>query len=854
MVYGIKNNMQTSIQTSEKTMFIEVILPLSLPKTYTYKVPPHLQENIQVGKRVEVQFGKKKNYSAIIQSISHDNLPNSVLSNINKNDLKSGFTPKNIISVLDEYPIVNPIQLKHWQWISEYYLCTKGEVLNAALPAGLKLSSETKIIFNSQHTVDLASLNEMEFFVAQALESQHVLTINDVAEILEQKDVFQVIKSLQNKELIYLEEELVEKYKPKSARYIKLHDNYKNEKKLRVLFDQLEKAPKQLELLMTFIHINNTQYGFKEYACFKEINKAELLKHSKTSTATLDALVSKEVFEEVTKEIGRFVDEKSIEKKDFVLSSSQQSAYNKIVELFQEKPVVLLFGVTGSGKTEIYIRLIEKTLKEGKQVLYLLPEIALTTQIIDRLKRFFSSNIGVYHSKFSNNERVEIWNSVLNKKYSIILGARSACYLPFSDLGLVIIDEEHENTFKQFEPAPRYHARDTAIFLAHLHNAKTVLGSATPSFESYNNTHTGKYGLVQLQERYDGAQMPHITITDIKEDRLKKKMKSHYTSVLLSHLNEALANKEQAILFQNRRGYAPYFECNTCGWVPKCNNCDVSLTYHKQIHKLKCHYCGFSYKPVNTCMICGKNNIEPKGFGTEKIEDELSIFFPDARIARLDLDTTRSKYGYHQILSDFDNGNIDILVGTQMVTKGLDFDNVSVVGILSSDSLINFPDFRSYERAYQLMTQVSGRSGRKNKQGKVIIQSLQPENPIIKYVLNNDYEGLYNSQLAEREQFKYPPFYRLIKLVLKHKELETLNPQAEKLKNILKEKFGNRILGPEFPPVMRVRNQYLKNILLKIEKNVSVSKAKQMLVDCLSKFNEDKECRSINVIIDVDPM
>lgn len=820
-------------------IFADVILPLYLSKAYTYKIPDELCDRVAPGMRVEVQFGKSKLYSAIVKKI-HKNSPNH-------------YNPKNILSILDETPIVNPIQLKHWEWIGNYYLCSEGEVLNAALPSGLKLSSEKNIIINPGFGNDYTQLSDKEYLIAEALEIQRSLNLEEISDILNQKNVLPVIKSLLNKKVVLIEEDMKQKYTPKFATYVRLNKEFCNETAIKQLFSELEKKQKQLELLMTYIHLNDVNYKTNNYQNFKPIPKNELLKTSKSGEASLKTLAGKNILDIFKKEIGRIEDGDEQFLTDVKLSPLQLNALKSINELLKTKPIVLLHGETGSGKTEIYIQLIEQTLKAGQQALYLLPEIALTTQIIGRLKKRFGNKIGVYHSKFNDNERVEVWKNILNKKYSIVLGTRSACFLPFDNLGLVIIDEEYENTYKQAEPAPRYNARETSIYLAQLHRAKTILGSATPSFESYFNAQTGKYGIVRLTERYSGVKMPEIIIANIKEEKKKKMMPSHFSSLLINKLSDLLAKKEQAILFQNRRGYNSLWECDTCGWVPKCKNCDVSLTFHKQIYQLKCHYCGYSYQPSSSCLACGNHNIKMHGFGTEKIEDELSVIFPDAKIARLDLDSTRAKHSFQQILSDFEEQKADILVGTQMVTKGLDFDNVSLVGILSADSLLNYPDFRAFERAFQLMTQVSGRAGRKDKQGLVIIQTYQPEHPIVNNVVRNEYEDMYNSQIKEREKFKYPPFVRLIKITLKHKELDIIDPAASELKNILNSNFGNRILGPEFPPVMRIRNQYIKNILLKIEKTDSLSRTKEILLEKLNKFKDEKPFRSVKIIVDVDP-
>ncbi len=822
---------------SVKSFFADVILPIPIPKLFTYHIPQNLRNETKPGKRVVVQFGKKKIFSAIVKNI-HSNKPTL-------------YETKNIISVLDNAPIINDIQFQFWQWISEYYMCSLGEVYKAALPSGLKLESETKVMPNPNFT-NFSNFSDTEELLFNALENKNVLSIKEINSLIERKNPLPVIKSLMDKKAIFVEEKLKDTYKPKIEKCVNLNPSITNEN-LHELFDNLSKAPKQLELLMTYIKLSD----FFQTTAVNEVKKSDLLKNSNATQQTFTSLIKKNIFIEHEKTVNRIKNSDEPISKANTLNTYQQQALKEIKENFENKNVVLLQGVTSSGKTEIYIRLINETIKAGRQVLYLLPEIALTTQIINRLKNIFGNKIGVYHSKFNDSERVEIWNNVLNKnsenKYDIILGVRSSIFLPFSNLGLIVVDEEHENTYKQFNPAPRYNARDAAIILAKLHNAKTLLGTATPSIETFYNTKNNKFAFVELKHRYLDIEMPEIIVADIHKATLKKQMKSIFTPTLLDNIQLALDNNEQIILFQNRRGFSPYLQCETCGWIPRCKNCDVSLTYHKYSNNLVCHYCGYTTKINTTCEACGSSTMQTKGFGTEKIEDEISIFFPYARVARMDLDTTRSKNAYQKFIQNFENHNIDILIGTQMVSKGLDFDDVSVVGILNADNMLYYPDFRAFERSYQLMSQVSGRAGRKNKRGRVIIQTTNPNHKIIKNVINNDYIGMFNSELIDRKQFRYPPFTRLIKITLKHKNVETLNKAAQKLATELKPIFGKRVVGPQSPIINKIQLFYLKNILIKIEKTKSITQTKQIIAKSVNKIITIDGYKSLHIIIDVDP-
>ncbi len=827
------------------TLFAEVLLPLPLPGTFTYRIAMEMNNDVAQGKRVVVQFGRKKVYTGLVQSV-HQNIPQN-------------FIPKYILAVLDPTPVVNAIQMKFWNWIAEYYMCHPGEVMNAALPSALKLASETRIVQHPDFDGETDHLNEKEYLIAEAIDIQKTLTISEVSRIVEYKKVIPLIKNLIEKKVVLVEEELKDRYKPKVESYIKLTEEYLDEKNLQQLFNDLEKrAFKQLELVMTFMRMAGSK-GFQE----AQISRSELLKMGNTTPAPLNALVKKGVFEIVEKISSRleeFEARSSVE--SIQLTEKQQTSFNEIKQSFEDKDVVLLHGVTSSGKTEIYIKLIHETINQGKQVLFLLPEIALTTQIINRLRKFFGNKVGVYHSRYNEFERVEIWNNVIksgdeaietNHKYQIILGARSALFLPYSNLGLVIVDEEHDTSYKQYAPAPRYLARDAAILLAKMHGAKTLLGSATPSIESYFNATFKKYGLVELNERYGGVQMPEILVADLKNETRRKLMKSHFSSLLIKNIEEALAKKEQVILFQNRRGFSLRLECESCHWLPTCKNCDVTLIYHKYNNQLKCHYCGYSTRVPERCPECGFTGLQMKGFGTEKIEDDLAIILPKAKIQRMDLDTTRSKNAYQQIISDFEERRVDILVGTQMVTKGLDFDNVSVVGILNADNLISYPDFRSFERSYQLMAQVSGRAGRKAKRGKVIIQTYNPYHAVIRYVIDNNYQDMFRSQVQERRQFRYPPYFRMIELQLQHKDVNFVNAAANELAAALRKLFGKRILGPEYPMVSRIKNLYLKNILIKLEKTDKAREMKKQIATTIDFFNTQSKYKAARVIANVDP-
>jgi len=823
-----------------QTYFVDVLLPLPLVNSFTYRVPYKLNDEIEVGKRVVVQFGKKKQYSGIIIKI-HQVIPN--YSQV-----------KYILNILDSEPVVNEYQLKFWKWLAEYYMATRGEVMNAALPSAMKLASETKLILHPEFNGQYDLLNDKEFLIVQALEQQPNLTLTEVSEIVELAKIVNLVKTLIEKKCVLPEEEIKNRFKSKTELFVELTEEYKDNAALERISQELEKkAFKQLELLLSYLKLSNYFSGNTI-----EISKGFLLKDSGISSSILNSLVSKGILDIYTKSQSRLIDySATMSVSDLILSKKQEQSYNSLRESFKEKNVCLFHGVTGSGKTEIYIKLIEEYIQNDKQVLLLIPEIALTAQIINRLRKYFGKKLGYYHSRYGNNERVEVWNRVLQNSedsYKVIIGARSSVFLPFSNLGLIIIDEEHDASYKQYDPSPRYNARDAAIVLANIHNAKCLLGSATPSLESYYKARTKKYGFVELKERYSKVNLPKIEVVDISEAYKRNEMKSHFSKYLLDNIQIALDNKEQVILFQNRRGFSLRLVCSDCQWSPECNNCDVTLTYHKKQGRLKCHYCGASKDVPTMCPNCGGKKLSMKGFGTEKVEEEIPVFFPGVNVKRMDLDTTRSKNAYLQIINDFQDRKIDILVGTQMVSKGLDFDNVSLVGVLNADNILHYPDFRSFERGFQQLTQVGGRSGRKNKQGKVIIQTNQPYHAVIRDVIDNDYINMYKSQMEERANFKYPPFYRLIRISLKHKDYQLLNDGANYFAELLRPKLGSRVLGPEFPVISRVKNLFIKNFIIKFEIAASHKAVKDIINDAMLEMYKKKKYRYIFISPDVDPM
>ena len=718
--------------------------------------------------------------------------------------------------------------------------------MRAALPSAFVLESETIVSLNKTRTVNDEQLKDDEFQVFEALHHQSSLKIQEIASIIDRKNALPVIKRLLDKEAISLQEELYEKYKPKWVRYVKMNSQYSSEKNLETLLDNLSRAPKQRDVVMTLFSIS--------LKTKKPVKVKELVEQSRTSSAVVKALIDKDILEEYQIRTDRIEHSNDEIESTRTLNSHQSKALENIIESFNDHNVTLLHGVTSSGKTEVYSKLIDDVLEQGKQVLYLLPEIALTTQLVSRLQNYFGDKVSVFHSKYSLNERVEVWNNVLKNlgKSQIILGARSSIFLPFNNLGLIIVDEEHEQSFKQFDPAPRYHARDTAIVLAAMHKANTIMGSATPSLESYFNAQNNKYGLVEIERRFNDVLMPEIELVDIKEKHRKKRMKGHFSDRMLEEMTLALQEGHQIILFQNRRGFSPIVECNTCGNSPQCPNCDVSLTYHQKINQLRCHYCGYHMAMLQNCLACGSPTLDSKGFGTEQIEEEVKKLFPEYAVGRMDMDTTRGKFGYEKIITSFEQQEIDVLVGTQMVSKGLDFRNVKLVGIMNADNMLNFPDFRAHERSFQMMLQVAGRAGRTKQRGKVIIQTYNPYHKILQQVTTNEYLEMFKEQINERYNYKYPPIYRLIKITLKHKEYNRVNESSDWMAKSLQNVFNENVLGPEFPPIARIRNLYQKNILIKIPPKQSLPKTKEAILKIKNSFLNVKDFRSVKVILNVD--
>lgn len=828
-----------SLFESTDTLFVEVLLPVPIHKLFTYRVPQSLQDSVQVGQRVIVQFGERKILTGVIGKL-HNQPPKE-------------YEAKYILELLDEEPVLTPVQFKFFEWLAAYYCCTPGEVLNAALPSGLKLSSESMVqlhpAFDWNST--LFEFSDKEELLLKRL-AQESLSYSDITKLLGVKHLHSILKSLVKKEAVILFEEVKDKYKPKVERRIRLTINYLSSTQLEQLFEQLASKPKQEEVLLKYLQeipvikqVESNTHG---------ISRSQLL-NSDLSESSLNTLIKNGVLEEFEKIISRFSEEDLTGSQTITLSEDQRQAANQILEQFESTSTVLLHGITGSGKTEIYIELIQKAIAGGSQVLLLLPEIALTTQIVQRLKRIFGNAMGVYHSRFSDNERVEVWKNIHGGQFKFIVGVRSSIFLPFENLGLIIVDEEHDSSYKQQEPAPRYHARDSALMLSQLHHAKVLLGSATPSIETFFQTQQKKFGLVTLNKRYALAQLPTLVIANLQTDQQQKKNKGEFSSLLISKIEKALANEEQVIIFQNRRGYSPTISCEDCHWIPKCVNCAVSLTYHQYRNALVCHYCGYKESMPEQCPTCTSTRIKTVGYGTEKLEEELKLHFPEVAVQRMDLDTTRSKSSYENIIEQFEKGETKILVGTQMVTKGLDFDKVSLVGIFNADRMLHFPDFRSYERAFQLITQVSGRAGRRDKQGEVVIQTSQPEHPILNFVVQHDYLNFYQAELNERQQHAYPPFTRLIEITLKHIDKKICKTAS----TILAERIAStisdvRVLGPGEPMISKIRNQYLMNILIKVARgNQSLPMIKQTLLKEVDKLQKEKDFRATRIIIDVDP-
>lgn len=818
--------------------FADVILPLPLYRYFTYRVPVEMQGCLRQGHRVVVSFGRSKFYTAIVVAL-HDTEP-------------QGYEVKEIATLLDDEPIVLRPQLKFWEWIAEYYLCSVGDVYKAALPSGLKLESETSLTINTDFEEEADDrLSEREVVLMQALSAQGRLTVHELEKATGLRNTLPVLRRLVEREAVFVSERLKANYKPKTEVCVRLTFEQGNHDALRHAFDLVGRAKQQETLLLSFLDLSH----FMQAGCYTEVSRSQLLERAGVSPAVLAGLVNKGVLETYKREVSRFaqVVRQCVPMPE--LSGEQSRALNEIFDSMREKAVTLLHGVTSSGKTEIYIHLIDAILRQGRQVLYLVPEIALTTQLTERLQRVFGDKLLIYHSRFSDNERVEIWQKMLRSRQPrVVLGVRSSVFLPFHDLGFVIVDEEHETSYKQYDPAPRYHARNAAIVLAQMYGAKVLLGSATPAVESYYNAMSGKYGLVELHKRYADNPLPEVRVVDMREQRRKRLARGNFSAPLLDEMRGALKREEQVILFQNRRGFAPMVECRECAWIPKCTQCDVSLTYHKRDNRLVCHYCGYSCEVPHICPACLQPTIEVRGFGTERIEEDVETLFPDTPLARMDMDTTRSRNAYQDIIDDFASGKSKILIGTQMVTKGLDFDRVSIVGILSADSMLSFPDFRAHERAFQMMAQVAGRSGRGKSKGVVLLQTTQPDLPLIAQVINHDYRGMYNDQVEQRKNFGYPPFTRLIYIYLKHRDEAMLDTLSQRYSTMLRKVFANRVLGPDNPPVARIQSLYIRKIMLKVETTASMSQVKDLLRQIYEHSLTDNNFKSLMLYYDVDPM
>ena len=817
--------------------YAETLLPLAIPGTYTYHIPDGM--TLSIGMRVLVPFGRKKIYTAIVVML-HDKEP-------------KGYDVKEILGILDDKPIVRHPQLDFWQWIADYYLCSMGEVYKAAVPSGLKVESETIISANPDfEESEPGLLTDRERVILDFTAQRGRVQIAEIAKATGFKTVERNVSHLLDMDAIHVSERVIDNYRPKTEACVRLAIAHDEEEKLHQFFDQLKRAPKQELLLLAYLDMSRWLQGTD----VKEVSKENLLKRAGVSGAVLHEAVKRGMFEIYKKEINRFAELGNVLEEPPVLSEDQRRAYDEIHKSMRQHAITLLHGVTSSGKTSVYMHLIADALRLGRQVLYLVPEIALTTQLTRRLRRVFGDKLLIYHSKFSDNERVDIWKRLLGSSDPcVIIGVRSSVFLPYSNLGLVIVDEEHDSSYKQQDPAPRYNGRNAALVLAQMHGAKTVLGSATPAIEVYHMALEGRYGLVKLMTRYGDIKMPAVKIIDTIDARKRREMQGMFSNELLADCRKALKDNEQVILFQNRRGYSPMVRCKECGSVPKCENCDVSLTYHKHSHSLVCHYCGYTIALPDLCPSCQLPGLEIIGYGTERVEDDIESLFPGEKISRMDLDTTRSKNSYDRIIDEFSQHRTNILVGTQMVTKGLDFDAVSIVGILNADTMINFPDFRSHERAFDMLEQVSGRAGRAHKQGQVIIQTSKPDHDVIKFVQTHDYEGFYQHELADRQKFGYPPFTKVINIYLKHREDAVVGELAVRYSGLLRHVFGSRVLGPMAPFVARVQNLYIRQITLKMENAVSMSKVKGILRNLYEQMlAADARMKAVRLYYDVDPV
>lgn len=828
------------------TFFVDIILPLHIPGAYTYRVPQEYNDVISVGQRVVVPLGSRKLYAGIVRHI-HENPP--------------PHPAKYVLAILDAQPLVFEWQMQFWEWMATYYMCYVGDVMAIALPTAFRIASESMVSIHPDFSGELSSLSANELRVVQLLADHHIMKVDDISRAIGLQKMMPLLNSMIEQQIIVMDEDLRERFVPRTTTFVRLAPEYGDSDAMRQLFDRLERkkqSAKQVEVLMRFMQLSTMGKNAVEKHLLLDGNGV------KVSTSAFSTLVHHGILVQEEQQVTRLDHfDEVVPVSSIQLNDEQHSAFDYLCQC--TKSVALLHGVTSSGKTEVYIKLIDEVVRQGKQVLFLLPEIALTAQAINRMRRYFGNGVGVYHSRFSPSQRAEVWHRTMSpnpeQRYNVLLGARSALFLPFYDLGLVIVDEEHDNSYKQSDPSPRYQGRDAAIYLAHLCGARTILGSATPSIESYYNAQQDKYGLCSMSHRYGGLLMPEILCADMKAEMVRLRSESgcqplqapHFSKFLLDHIQEALDNHEQVILFQNRRGFSLRIECDDCHWTPQCQHCDVSLVYHKATNSMRCHYCGYSIPLPTECPACHGQHLTMKGFGTERVEDDLNIIFPNAKVARMDFDSTMQKNRYLEIINDFQDHRIDILVGTQMVTKGLDFDNVSVVGIVSADNLIFFPDFRAFEHAFQQMTQVSGRAGRHKHRGKVIIQTFNPYHQAIRNVIDGDYQAMYNSQITERRVFRYPPFYRLIDITLKHRNSDFLNEVAARYASQLRAVFSTRVIGPEYPSVSRIRGLYLKKILLRFERTEPISEAKQIILDIAEKLKADKSCSSIQIHFDVDP-
>lgn len=818
-------------KTTANPKYINVILPLAVPKMYTYKVPSSLRGDIVFGVRVEVPL-RNRAYSAIVVEMM--------------NEVETTYKAKDLRAVIDQEPIITRKQYDLWKWMANYYCCTVGEVMIVALPSGLKLSSETKLIISPEFDEDYSDLDEMEYLIAEAISIQNELTIDQVKDITDRKVVYPYIRKLLDRRVLYIKEELKTKYKPKKITVVALGSMYEDsETSMNLAFERIGKSELQHKAFSAYYKLSRQQ---------NEVPKAAIIELAGVSSTVIKGLEKKGIVDIYKKEISRLsISDISEEAVMPSLSTSQVDAIKIIKEAWKEKETCLLHGITGSGKTRIYMELMQEFLDRGKQVLYLLPEIALTSQIVNRLEAAFGDRVVLYHSRLNQHERVEIWNAVIHEA-KILVGARSSLLLPYHNIGLIIVDEEHDASYKQQDPSPRYNARDTASVIAGQFEAKVLLGSATPSLESYYNAKLGKYGLAELRHRHSKVALPEIQIVDLRNAYKTGRMKSYFSLQLRRSIDKALGEKEQVIIFQNRRGYTPTLNCDKCGWSAQCVNCDVGLTYHKYFHELRCHYCGYRSKKPKCCPDCGNNQLTDAGLGTEKIEDILMDLYPRARVKRMDYDTVKSKNSHEKILMEFGNREIDILVGTQMITKGLDFDHIAVVGILNADKLLQFPDIRATERAFQLMTQVAGRAGRREKQGKVVIQTWQPDHPVIRETVMGAYSLMFRREMGERKAFHYPPYNRMITVLLKHKKPQTVGEAAVAYVNLIGPKLGTRVIGPSPPGISRVRGLYIQQLIIKLEKDPKVlHAAKVWLQEAKAVVQNMPGFKSVRVNIDVDP-